>query len=120
MFDVISADEQIELQIKWNVNEKQTCDRTPLCCNVNNLPPEALHGMHLKIKEISEYEKTIHLSFQCTEQVAYVNFIKEEGIISNITKIIFGNALTSHWQLSVFFDTHVLDDSVTDDGKAIH
>lgn len=57
MFDVISADEQIELQIKWNVNEKQTCDRTPLSCNVNNLPPEELQRMHLKIKEISEYEK---------------------------------------------------------------
>lgn len=117
MHDLISADEQIELQIKWYVNEKQECDITPLSYDVKQLLSEELRRMHLKIKEISENEKTINLSFKCTEQVAYVNFIGEVGIVSNITKVIFGNAWTSHWQLSVFLDTHVLDDSVTCESK---
>lgn len=99
------------------MDEKQECDITPLSYDVKQLLPEELRKLHLKIKEISENERTINLTFKCTEQVAYENFIGEGGIVSNITKIIFGNAWISHWQLSVFLDTHVLDDSVTAESK---
>lgn len=115
-----AVDEQLELQIRWDIAENMDKDLTscqlPATFDANL--SEELKTLDLSL--MNKSEKAVFLRFKCTDKFGYQKLVQEGGTIYTITKMLFKNVLVSRVQLSILLDTNYVHDSDNGHGKFIY
>lgn len=118
--NLIAVDEQIELQILWDIASDMESSPKTSSYDKNELLSKELVALGLEIKNVKECENKIVLNMKCIEKIAYSNFVKDGGQISIISRILFSHVSASFLILSVYLDTNFVNDSVSGQGKVLN
>lgn len=114
------VDEQIELQIIWNIASDMECSQSTSSYEIRKLLTQELEALGLEIKNVKECANKIVLNMKCTRKIAYSNFVKDSGQISIISRILFSHVPASFLILSAYLDTNFVNDSVSGQGLVFY
>lgn len=117
---VFAVDEKIELQIIWDIASDMEFSPSTSSSDKSKLLSKELAALGLEIKNLKECENKIVLNMKCTGKIAYSNFVKDGGQISMISRILFSHGPASFLILSVYLDTHFVNDSVSGQGRVLY
>lgn len=118
--NLFAVDEQIELQIFWNIASDMECSQSTFSYEIRKLLTQELEALGLEIKNVKECANKIALNMKCTRKIAYSNFVKDGGQISIISRILFSHVPASFLILSAYLDTNFVNDSVSGQGKVLY
>lgn len=118
--NLFAVDEQIELQIFWNIASDMECSQSTSSYEIRKLLTQELEALGLEIKNVKECANKIALNMKCTRKIAYSNFVKDSGQISIISMILFSHVPASFLILSAYLDTNFVNDSVSGQGKVLY
>lgn len=118
--NLFAVDEQIELQIIWNIASDMECSQSTFSYEIRKLLTQEMEALGLEIKNVKECANKIVLNMKCTRKIAYSNFVKEGGQISIISRILFSHVPASFLILSAYLDTNFVNDSVSGQGKVLY
>lgn len=118
--NLFAVDEQVELQIIWNIASDMECSQSTSSYEIRKLLTQELEALGLEIKNVKKCANKIVLNMKCTRKIAYSNFVKDSGQISIISMILFSHVPASFLILSAYLDTNFVNDSVSGQGKVLY
>ena len=116
LFLFILVDERIEVEIKCGFSSYRALHQIKPNEERDKLFCDELRTASLELQKMKKTGNSVHLSLKCIGKIRYSHIFDISGPIDKITKTLFGSVSDTALRLSVFTDTHFVNDSVENPG----